>query len=140
MEFTVNYLAVIVSAIISMVVGAIWYGPLFGKKWMKIVGGNTCTEAERVEMQKDMKWLYVIQFIITLLQVWVLASFINGWNDFDSVKNILWLWAGFVVPTIAAGAMWNNDSKKVSMARFLIQGGYQLVMFIIFGFILTFWK
>ena len=31
----VNFLAIIVCAVVSMIVGTIWYGPLFGKKWMK---------------------------------------------------------------------------------------------------------
>ena len=35
---TVNYWAIVAGAVLSMVIGAIWYGPLFGKKWMEIVG------------------------------------------------------------------------------------------------------
>jgi hypothetical protein len=46
----------------------------------------------------------------------------------------------FVMPIIAGTAMWNNDSKKIAWTRFLIQSGYQLVIFIIFGLILGFWK
>lgn len=34
----INIWAVLACAIISMPIGAIWYGPLFGKKWMEIVG------------------------------------------------------------------------------------------------------
>ncbi len=34
----VNYLAIIVGAVFSMILGAIWYGPIFGKKWMEIIG------------------------------------------------------------------------------------------------------
>lgn len=129
MEITINYLAILVSAVIAMILGAIWYGPIFGKKWRKVSGSK-----------KGAKGLYITQFLVTLFQVWVLASFIGGWNDFDSVKNILWIWAGFIIPTIAAGAMWDNDSKKVQWTRFLIQGGYQLLIFAVFGFILTTWK
>ncbi len=35
---SINYLAVILCGIISMVIGAIWYGPVFGKLWMKQYG------------------------------------------------------------------------------------------------------
>lgn len=38
MEFHVNYLAVVVSAVVAMVIGSFWYGPLFGKLWMKLNG------------------------------------------------------------------------------------------------------
>ncbi len=34
MMFQINLLAVVVCAIASMVLGMLWYGPLFGKKWM----------------------------------------------------------------------------------------------------------
>jgi len=28
----VNYFAVVVGAVLAMVIGAVWYGPLFGRK------------------------------------------------------------------------------------------------------------
>ena len=34
MNITINFWAVLVSAIASLVVGSIWYGPLFGKMFM----------------------------------------------------------------------------------------------------------
>ena len=38
----VNYLAVLVAAIINMVIGSIWYSPSmgFGKSWMKYSGAG----------------------------------------------------------------------------------------------------
>ncbi|HLD39833.1 MAG TPA: DUF1761 family protein, partial [Candidatus Nanoarchaeia archaeon] len=33
-----NYLAVLVAAIAAYVVGFLWYGPVFGKKWMALMG------------------------------------------------------------------------------------------------------
>ena len=36
--FDINWLAVLVSVIANMVIGAIWYGPLLGKPWMKELG------------------------------------------------------------------------------------------------------
>ena len=37
---SVNYWAVFVSAIASMVIGSIWYGPLFGKMFIREMGGG----------------------------------------------------------------------------------------------------
>lgn len=34
----INYLAVIVAAAASMIIGMIWYGPLFGKTWRSLMG------------------------------------------------------------------------------------------------------
>ncbi|MBK8887589.1 MAG: DUF1761 family protein [Saprospiraceae bacterium] len=32
---TFNWLAILGSGLVPMAVGALWYGPLFGKLWMK---------------------------------------------------------------------------------------------------------
>jgi hypothetical protein len=31
--FSINYLAILASAIVAMPVGFLWFGPLFGKAW-----------------------------------------------------------------------------------------------------------
>ena len=136
----INYLAVLVASILSMVLGALWYGPLFGKKWMEIIGAKPMTEADQKKMQKQAMPLYLIQFLLTLFQVYVLAQYIAGWTDASGIENSLWIWAAFVMPTVAGACMWNNDSKEIAWSRFLIQGGYQLVLFVIFGLVLGMWK
>ncbi len=137
---TVNYWAVLVCAVLSLGVGAVWYGPLFGRKWMEIVGANPDDMEARKKMQKSAGPLYLVQFVLTLFQVWVLAYYIGGWNEVSGLENSLWIWAAFVMPIIAGSSMWNNDSKKVAWTRFLIQAGYQLVIFVIFGLVLSYWK
>jgi hypothetical protein len=135
----INYLAVVVCGVLAMVLGYVWYGPLFGKKWLEVIGATELDLERRREMQKGVGKLYLTQFILALFQVWVLAYYIKGWQGASGIENALWIWAAFIMPTIAAGSMWNNDSAKVSWARFLIQAGYNLVLFIIFGFILWAW-
>ncbi len=136
----INYYAILVCGIVSMILGFVWYGPLFGKKWTEIIGATEMDLAKRKEMQKRAAPLYAVTFILSLFQAWVLAYYIAGWKDASGVENSLWIWAAFVIPTVAAGAMWNNDSKNISWARFLIQGGYYLVLFVVFGLILGYWK
>lgn len=38
MESGINWIPIIVGALVPMVVGAIYYGPLFGKSWMESLG------------------------------------------------------------------------------------------------------
>jgi hypothetical protein len=135
----INYLAVLVSAIFAMIIGALWYGPLFGKKWMEIMGVNPQDAEAMKHMQKSAKPLYAVQFLLVLFQVYVLAHFIAIWEEATGVETALWIWAGFIMPIVAQGAMWNNDPRKVSWTRSLIQAGYQLVLFIVFGLILGLW-
>ncbi len=136
----VNYLAVLTCAVISMILGGIWYGPLFGKKWMEILGTDSKDKKEIAKMQKSAGPLYLIQFLLTLFQAYVLAYYVKGWNEVSGVEGSLWIFFAFIMPTIAGFSMWNNYTKKVAIERFLIQSGYQLVLFTLFGLILGSWK
>ncbi|MSR78995.1 MAG: DUF1761 domain-containing protein [Candidatus Taylorbacteria bacterium] len=135
---SVNYLAIVVGAVLSMVVGSIWYGPLFGKKWMEIIGVSTTDKELNKKMQKTYMPMYVVQFILTLFQVLVLAHLIADTTKVGGLERALWIWGAFVIPTLAGAVMWTNEKQK--RARFIIQGGYQLVLFIVFGLLLQFWK
>ena len=136
----VNYWAIATGAVFSMVLGAIWYGPIFGKKWMEIVGVNPDDLEARKKMQKTAGPLYLIQFLLTLFQVLVLAHLVADTEIAGGVERSLWIWAAFVIPTLAGAVMWTNETGKLKRARFLIQGGYQLVLFTVFGLLLQFWK
>lgn len=136
----INLLAVLVCAVLAMVLGAIWYGPLFGKKWMEIVEATDLDMEARKKMQKEATKLYIVQFLLALFQVLILAYYISAWRAVSGLENALWFWAAFVMPTVAGASMWNNDSSRIAWARFLIQGGYQLVLFIMFGLILQAWQ
>ena len=118
-----------------MVFGAIWYGPIFGKKWMEIVGVDPKDYEARKKMQKTAGPLYAVQFLMTLFQVMVLAHLIADTELVSGLERALWIWAAFITPT-----MGTNEKKKLKWARFLIQGGYQLVLFTVFGLLLQFWK
>lgn len=134
-----HYILVIVGCgVLSLVLGALWYGPLFGKMWMQITG---CTDADiekRKEMQKKAMPLYFIQFLLVLGQLYVL-SHLTGSTGLVGIKSSLWIWGGFVMPTVAGSCMWNNDSRQVAWTRFVLQAGFQLVCFVVFGFILGTW-
>jgi len=137
---TVNYAAILVGVVLSMVVGGIWYGPLFGKKWMEIIGVDASDADAMKKMQKSAGPLYGVQFILTLFQVLVLAHLIADTTRVGGLERSLWIWGAFVIPALAGATMWTNDSAKMRWARFLIQSGYQLVMFAIYGLLLQYWK
>ncbi len=136
----INYLAILACGVLSMVIGSIWYGPLFGKKWMEICGVNADDLKARAEMQKSAGPLYVVQFVFVLFQVLVLAHLIADTTKVSGLERSLWIYAGFIMPMIFGCAMWTAEPSKRKWARFLIQSGYQLVLFVMFGIILTMWK
>lgn len=136
----INYWAVLSCALLSLVLGFVWYGPLFGRKWIEINELSSDDLAKREAMQKEAGPLYVVQFVLSLLQIYILAHFVKGWSDVSGVESALWIWLGFVMPTVAGLAMWNAKPTKVKWAMFLISSGYQLISFVSFGFILSTWQ
>ena len=139
----IHFLPVLVCAILSMILGALWYGPIFGKQWSHLIGVSheDMKNAEhRKKMQKQAQPFYFFQFILSLIQLYVLAQYIQVWNGASGMLNALLIWLAFVMPTTAGACMWNNDSQKTKINKFLIQAGYQLVAFAIFGLILSSWR
>ncbi len=65
----VNYLAVLISAVASMIIGSIWYGPLFGKMYMQIMGMDKLSPEEQTAMKKSMGVSYFLQFIASLREL-----------------------------------------------------------------------
>lgn len=137
----INIWAVLACVVLSLVGGMVWYGPfMFGKKWMEINGiTQMMLDARKDEMNKQMMRLMGVQTVLSLFQVYVLAHYIKGWNEASGIENALWLYGAFVIPTLAGAIMWSNESSKNAWARFWIQAGYQLVMFVVFGYVLKMW-
>lgn len=138
----VHFLPILVCAIISMVIGSIWYGPLFGRAWARVIKADPeCFNdpVKKKEANKKAMPLYGLQFVLSLIQIWVLSSFI-GVSIGSALGTSLWLWLGFIVPMAAGGSMWNNDTKRDNWQRFLLTAGFQLVLSIIFGLVLGIWR
>lgn len=66
-------MAVLVCGVAALVIGSIWYGPLFGKAWMKIMGVENMSEEQKQAMKKGMWMMYLSQFILSLITAGVLA-------------------------------------------------------------------
>jgi len=56
----ISILAILFVTIITMAWGAIWYGPIFGKQWGRMLGYSTLSEKETAaiknEMWKSLLW------------------------------------------------------------------------------------
>ena len=72
----VNYWAVVASAVASMVIGSIWYGPMFGKMFMKEMGMDKWSKEKQDAMKKTMGVSYLGQFIASLIMFYVVAGYI----------------------------------------------------------------
>lgn len=136
----VNFLAVVVCAVANMILGMLWYGPLFGKKWMELVG---MTPKKTEEAKKGMVNSYAITFLLSLLAAYVLDHFIwftspGSVTVTIGIKTAIWAWVGFVATTSAANYLYHPDKRP--WALYVLDNGYNLVMLVILGIILSVWR
>jgi hypothetical protein len=132
-EVDVNNVAVLVAAIVSMVLGAIWHGPLFGKVWMKAAGK---TQKDIDGAKGEMPKMYAITFIGALVTAYILAVFI-GWAGANTIALAVILsfliWLGFVVTSALGPVVWENRNQQL----FLISVSYSFVSLIIMAAIIV---
>jgi hypothetical protein len=137
---SVNYLAILVAAIVNMVLGALWYGPLFGKTWTQLCG---FTSEKMDEMKKKgMTKSYVLMFAGSLIMAYVLnyfvvyaSSYTNASGAYAGLMVGVWAWLGFVAPTTVGMVLWEGKPWKY----WYIVSGYYLVALAIMGKILAIW-
>ena len=138
MGVDVNYLAVLVAGIVSMVLGFVWYSPMvLGKPWMKERG---MTADSMKKAQKDMGKWYLISFVLSLVMAYVLFHVtVLSMNYFHYSKlqtgltTAFWMWLGFVMPVQATATLF---SDKKNWKLFGIDTGYQLVSLLGMGVVI----
>ena len=137
----INVLAVVACGVVSLILGFLWYSQmLFGNIYMKSIGADINMPVEKMkEIQAKMWQLYITQFLLAVFQAFVLSHYISGWSDGTGLENALWIWAAFVMPTVAGAWMWSARPRRDAWNAFLISAGYQLVLFVLFGLILKAW-
>lgn len=141
MDIVINYWAVLVSGVVSMVIGSIWYGPLFGKKFIKESGMESWSAEKREAMKKSMYMTYLWQFIASLVMFYVLAHMMalsQYFYNYSGIKTglttALCVWIGFVVPIQLGEALWGGK-----MSLFWLGMGNMLVTLLVAGAIIGAW-
>ena len=114
----------LVAAIVATVLGVVWYGPLFGKEWLRMIG---MTPEKIAEVKKQgMTTAYVVNFIAAALMAYVLSNSLVDRHIVDigtALYLAFWIWLGFIATVLLAGVLW----EKKPMALYWIQSLYYLV-------------
>lgn len=137
MNIPINYLAVLVAGITAMVLGGIWYGPMFGKTWVKLIG-FTEKDMEKAREQ-SMAWRYISNFLATLVTAYVFNHFLyysSSTTIEEGLITALWTWLGFIAAVSLVSVIWEGRAFKL----YLINIAYYLVSFMLMAAILVSWK
>lgn len=133
-NFYINHLAVFVCALMSLVIGAVWYSPLlFFKAWQKETGLSD----EQIAKANPIK-TYSITLILAWMMSYNLAAFLGD-------KSTNWKWG--LTAGLLAGIGWASFSfiivnlfEQRSLRYMLINCGYLTIYFAVIGFIIGIWR
>jgi len=130
--YGINILGVVLATLGFMVVGFVWYGPLFGKRWMALHG---FTE----ESMKDVNMGIVMAKGLTNSLVTAIGiAVVFGWRGVDGIvpalitAGLLWLFFSATTQLLA------HIYEKQPFELTLINWGNQLVGMLLAGVILSF--
>lgn len=125
--FDVNWLAILLAAMLGFVVGGIWYGPVMGKKWLGAVGLRE-EDIENANMGK----IYGGAFGFSLIASWTLAHVDQTYGQLSLPIMILTAFGvaiGFIVPAIGTNYLFSQKGKSL----FFIDAGYWILFYTAMG-------
>ena len=127
----INWLSVIVAAVSSFLVGGIWYGPLFGKVWMKAFH-FTEDDLKKRSIPKTFGLALLLAFVAALtlemfigvkatLMFGLMAGLLAGLGWVATLLGILYLF------------------EMQSLKAYLVNAGYCVIALTIMGAVLGAW-
>lgn len=137
----INYLAVVVAAAVQMALGFLWYGPLFGKQWIKLMG-LSMEKLKAMTSSSGMTKTYILSAIGSLVMSYVLAHSLVFASSYLQVSGLaagftagFWNWLGFIAPVTLGSVLWEGKSWPL----WILNNAYYLVSLLIMGAILAVW-
>ena len=133
-NFYINHIAVFVCAVMSLVIGGLWWSPLlFAKAWQH-ENGLTDEQLSSFNPAKT----FGLTFLLALIMSYNLAFFLGA-------PGTTWQWG--ITAGLLAGVGWVAAMfiivalfEQRSLKYILINAGYITVYFAVIGFILGIWR
>lgn len=132
----INYLSVFVASVAHFFLGWLWYGPLFGKSWMAMMG---ITPESMKSMKMSPITAMIGGFVTSFVTTYVLANFVamlGVMEIMEAMQLAFWVWLGFYATTLAGVVLWENKPVKL----YLLNASYYLSGLAIASAILTLWQ
>lgn len=133
----INYWAVLLATLSSMVVGSIWYTPkVFGNYWMKKAGVTPSGKAS------DAFGPILTTLLVSFVTAWVLAGaafivwdFYEGGFLANAIITAIVLWAGFTAARFITHDAFDNRPSGLTMLNI----AHELVTLVIMAVIIGVW-
>ena len=141
MDFSsINWLAVVVCVLASMMIGGVWFGPkTFFPIWWKAIGKSENDGPSSTNM--GMVWGLIVlssfvQAVFMSLMVNAMGSMTRGGATLGSgAMTGFLLWLGFVAPSSLTNKLFADRLKA-----WVLEAGNHLITFVVMGAILGVWR
>ncbi len=135
MDVAINYLSVLLAAAVIMGVGALWYGPAFGKYWMKLRGYTPERVRSMALSAKKAMALAALGALVTAFVLALLIRLLNPIGFGGAFMLALLVWIGFTVPLKANDVLFEEGDWRL----FLFHIAENFVALLLASLILTLW-
>lgn len=133
----INYWAVLLAMLSSMIVGSIWYTPkVFGTRWARLANVDMTGSA------RSAVWPIVTTVLVSFITAWVLAGasaiawhFYEGSFFVGTIVTAVLLWAGFT----AARFITHDAFEGRPTALTTMNIGHELVTLVVMAVIIGVW-
>lgn len=133
----INYWAVVLAMLSSMVVGSLWYTPkLFGTRWAKLANVDMTGSA------RSAVWPIITTVIVSFITAWVLAGasaiawhFYEGSFFLGTVVTGVLLWAGFTAARFITHDAFEGRPTQLTTLNI----AHELVTIVIMAVIIGVW-
>ncbi|MET0297908.1 MAG: DUF1761 domain-containing protein [Microbacterium sp.] len=135
----INYWAVLLATLSTMVVGSIWYTPkVFGTRWARLA--KVDLNAEKTAAQA---WLPIIVTVfVSFASAWVLAGsttiawyFYGGGYLWAAIVTAVLLWAGFTAARFITHDAFEGRPSSLTVMNI----AHELVTFLVMAIIIGVW-
>jgi hypothetical protein len=134
MNVEVNWLAIVLATLSTMVVGSLWYTPkTFGNLWIKLAKIDT-------KKQKGMAAPLVGALIASFITAYILAhvtylshSFFDNSFLQDALSTGFWLWLGFVAARLFVHDAFEGRPKRLTLLNIAHEFVTIMIMALIIG-------
>lgn len=126
-----HYLAIIVAGVAAWIIGAVWYGPIFGKKWQQEVGMT-----DEDFKQGNLGVIFGSSFVLMCVMMYGLSFAIAAHPEITWTHGIF---HGVMVGIMFAAASMgiNYLYQRRSITLWLIDAGYQVLFLGVGGAIMA---
>lgn len=135
--FSINYLAVIASLVVYTLLGMLWYGSLFAKKWL-VLSGMAGKDMNTPEMKKSQMTGYISSLISSFIALLSLAVLLKAAGIEGAVNGLLagaGVGFGFIAMTLVGEAAWHGTPWGLVA----INSGYRICGLALGGLIIGLW-